>query len=382
MSNADAVLDFIVVELLGCALPRNSYRRTPTDADGDEALDGFQWSAGLRTTVVAVVAMLVGASVSAQVAIAVQLNARSSLPLHAMFISLVTAALSASMLAVPAACSMTVLRSPDAKPPAVAPGRRWVLLGGIATLPSVVSIPASRSLGVQAAMLSMLVGQVGTGLAMDVAYTRSTRLGPRMLVGVAIVFVGVLVNELGVTTTMAATSTSASASTSHDTTSSDEPFDALDVVYVCVCVVAGAGYALQTLCNRELARDLDDGLGAAWLSIAITALALAPLCGALWASGAVAPQIHLLAAPDGYLWALCGLQFLVYACATAIMPRFMPYTQLFLCGLIGQLACSSAIDASGLGGVRHVPFGAARAAGLALVALGYAIYSRESNGHG
>ena len=76
MSNADAVLDFIVVELLGCALPRNSYRRTPTDADGDEALDGFQWSAGLRTTVVAVVAMLVGASVSAQVAIAVQLNAR------------------------------------------------------------------------------------------------------------------------------------------------------------------------------------------------------------------------------------------------------------------------------------------------------------------
>ena len=100
---------------------------------------------------------------------------------------------------------------------------------------------------------------------------------------------------------------------------------------------------------------------------------------ALWASGAVAPQIHLLATPDGYLWALCGLQFLVYACATAIMPRFMPYTQLFLCGLLGQLACSSAIDASSVAGVRHVPFGAARTAGLALVAVGYAIYSREAH---
>ena len=42
MSNADAVLDFIVVELLGCALPRNSYRRTPT-TEPNEALDGFHW---------------------------------------------------------------------------------------------------------------------------------------------------------------------------------------------------------------------------------------------------------------------------------------------------------------------------------------------------
>lgn len=368
MSGVDAVLDFVVVELLGCALPRNSYRRTPTETN--EALDGSTWSPGrLRTAVIAVVAMIVGASVSAQVAIAVQLNARSSLPLHALFISLITAALSAAMLVLPAACSMTVLRSPHAKLPAVAPGRRWVLLGGVATLPSVVSIPASRALGVQATMLSMLVGQVGTGLALDVGYARSTRLGPRMLAGVAIVFVGVIVNELGVTTTMASSPVDPS---------SAEAFDALDALYVCVCVVAGAGYALQTLCNRELARDLDDGIGAAWLSVVVTALSLAPLCGALWASGAVTPAVRLGVAPDGYLWALCGLQFVVYTCATAIMPRFLPYTQLFLCGLIGQLACSSAIDATGVGGVRHVPFGVARAAGLALVALGYAIYSRES----
>lgn len=63
--------------------------------------------------------------------------------------------------------------------------------------------------------------------------------------------------------------------------------------------------------------------------------------------------------------------------ALQVLPRHMSYTPLFMGVLLGQLACSTAIDVSGLSSVR-VPITWQRALGLVLVATGCALNEHRS----
>ena len=141
----------------------------------------------VTTAAAASLAVLVGMSISASVAAAVHLNSRSPSPqAHSVYISLVSTALGTALLIV---ASLLVVRVP-----LVRPRRWWTLCGGVCVLPSFATVAASGTVGVQASMVALLVGQLGTALAIDTCIKRSTRVTAWTLVGLGLVYGGVGVN--------------------------------------------------------------------------------------------------------------------------------------------------------------------------------------------
>lgn len=311
---------------------------------------------GMEAICAGLLAALTGASVPAQALFAVALNEHSTEPLHAVYVSAINTGIGITMLSVPAVwgADMEKRLSPCVQP------RRWMTsLGGLASLPSVASIPASRALGIQAAMLVMLFSQLLMALVLDVGFARSTRLSWQKCCGLMIVLGGVALNEFGMSTT----------------SRGGEPFGWRTLVYTLLCALAGAAYALQSLCNRELAKDIRSGLRATCVSGLVSEISLLPIWVSLWASSTLEPKVEF---SDWHLWLICGCQFAGYVLMMTLLPRFLPYTVLFLCSLVGQLVCSSIIDATGIGKVQ-VPIGWARAVALATVVFGCVLYNTRGS---
>jgi uncharacterized membrane protein YdcZ (DUF606 family) len=346
-------------------------------AGGEEQVEQSRWPS-LKEAGALAAAIVLGASSPITRPGMVKLNARSDSPWHAVHVSVIVMGLGLTWLVVAAVVSerrtLCARSSPPGSPRWGAP-RWWTFLGGFATAPAVASIPASLALGVQGAMLAMMAGQTLCALVLDVWFERSVRLGPWLVVGIAVVMAGIAVDEYGVAIAL----------------SSDDPgvffskpewivlkarvdpdgFDLRDVLYIAACALAGAGCAVQSLCIHHLASDLRSDLRATLVLRCIAELVLLPIAALVWASG-VPPQVRF--AEDWYIWLLCGAQdALFYLCVT-LLARHLRYTPLFLCVLLGNLVCSSVIDDVGLV-VQEVPFSWARGVALVMVVLGGGFYS-------
>jgi uncharacterized membrane protein YdcZ (DUF606 family) len=302
----------------------------------------------VTTAAAASLAVLVGMSISASVAAAVHLNSRSPSPqAHSVYISLVSTALGTALLIV---ASLLVVRVP-----LVRPRRWWTLCGGVCVLPSFATVAASGTVGVQASMVALLVGQLGTALAIDTCIKRSTRVTAWTLVGLGLVYGGVGVNAF-------AASSSAGV----------PRFTAASALFLVLCALAGAGYALLALCVAELGKDIGSPLRATCLSGVVLILALLPLAAGTWLCGRLPPTLR--PATDWPLWLFVGAQYGAYILAMALLPRVLSYTPLLISSLIGQLVCSTVVDATNLAGAVHVPLTWSRGVALALICCGYAVY--------
>ena len=307
-----------------------------------------------------VAAILLGASSPITRPGMVSLNARGDSPWHAVHVSVIVMGLGLAWLVLAAAVSEHLKPNSPFAPPRWWTPRWWIFLGGLATAPAVALIPASQALGVQGAMLAMMAGQTLCALALDVWFERSVRLGPWLLLGITVVMAGIAVDEFGVAKAI-----------SEDPGVPSEGFDVRDVLYIVVCALAGAGCAVQSLCIHHLASDIRSDLRATLVLRLIAELVLLPIAAMIWVGG-VEAQVHF--AQDWYIWLLCGAQdALFYLCVT-LLARYLRYTPLFLCVLLGNLVCSSVIDDVGLV-VQEVPFTWARGLALLMVVLGGGFYS-------
>ena len=300
------------------------------------------WRRRSRTVGAMAAAMVVGASIPAQATLAVRLNAKSPSPLHAVYVAAISAAIGVALTCLPAVCCD--------RSACVRPRRCWTLLGGVATAPTVATISASQALGLQLTILLLLVGQLGTALLIDLFGNRR-RVGVLTFFGLGFVIIGAIVDG-------AATANSAI------------QLKLDKVVHLVLAAVAGSGFALQTFCNRGLADDIGSTLRATCISGVVVQLVLAPIWGALWASGAVTPAVNFY--DDWVHWILCGLQFALYVICMPLLSRRLSYTSLFLCTLMGRLVCSTTLDSTGIGHVT-VPFAGERAIGILLVVCGVAL---------
>ena len=253
---------------------------------------------------VSVAAVLVGASVSAQTALTVKLNRRSDTPWHAVYVSAISGAIGLALVGVPTALSAC-------HEPCPPPRRWWTLLGGLAILPSVATIPSAGILGVQVTSLAMIGGQMMTSLTIDY-FEGSARLDAWTLGSLALVLGGA---GCSASALLAVRHPIILAKGAHASPLSlvAEPFGGEAVAYLLLSGLAGAGYALRSRCSRELSRDLDSDVRATCALAACTQLALLPIWAALWASGSVEPVVDLAA--DWWAWALCGAQFAAYVFA-------------------------------------------------------------------
>ncbi|HEX2484261.1 MAG TPA: DMT family transporter [Myxococcota bacterium] len=137
-------------------------------------------------------------------------------------------------------------------------------------------------------------------------------------------------------------------------------------IFGSLALVAGIAAAIQSAANAGLAQRI--GLGAALVANTVVVLA-----GALLLFVARGPHASFF--PPGTPWALytgglCGFVFIF--CLALVFPRIGAAWAIALV-VLGQSAAALAIDHYGLLGMPKDPVTLARAAGLALVALGVAL---------
>jgi transporter family-2 protein len=137
-------------------------------------------------------------------------------------------------------------------------------------------------------------------------------------------------------------------------------------LFAALALAAGVASSIQSAANAGLAQRI--GLGAALVTNTVVVLA-----GALLLFVARGPHASFF--PPGTPWALytgglCGFVFIF--CLAVAFPRIGAAWAIALV-VLGQSAVALAIDHYGLLGMPRDPVTLARAAGLALVALGVAL---------
>ena len=311
----------------------------------------------LQTLACSLGAMLLGGTVAFNVTVSVQLNRYSHSSLHAVYVTLISHALG---LAVFLPVTATVVRSPYRF---VRRFRWWTCLGGVVVLPSFLTIPAGKELGIQAASLGMFIGNLGTSFALDVFCSRVLILtcAPRWLALpiVAWLALGLSAAVGGVVLELFGTSAA-----------SKKPFDGMSFLWLAVSVFAGAAYAGAAYLQKELALDLGSTLRATCVYCFVSILSLLPVMAGVWGSG-IMPQVHFGA--DWYFWMYTGLQAPLYALGISALTQLIALVVFSLSQLIGNLIVGSIVDATGLW-VRQISFSWARGTGIGIVCAGYALY--------
>jgi len=290
-------------------------------------------------------ALVVGASVTAQLCCNVVLNQRSSQPSeHSFYLATIGVALGGVWV---------MPRSVTAPTPCQRPGRWWSLFGGIFTVTSFVAIPAGQALGVQVVLLVQLVALLGTALVFDLRRGAVKLNDLKRIGGFAVVLAGVALDNLG------------------GMSGGGDVSPGLSAIYLAGTFFSGVGYAVQAKCNGRLARDLGSTARATAVSAMVYVIFGSPATMWLALHDHVKLVFH---APDWPLWLFCSFQSAFYIGSLAKLPKSLGYTTSYLTLLVGKLVSSSVVDAVGLTGKR-VPFDALRAAALTLVMLGIALFS-------
>jgi len=140
----------------------------------------------------------------------------------------------------------------------------------------------------------------------------------------------------------------------------------MKVLFAALAVLAGVATALQASANAGLSQRV--GLGAALVLNTLIVLA-----GTLVLFATRGPHANFF--PAGTPWALyvggaCG--FVVILCLALVFPRIGAAWAIALV-VLGQSLAALAIDHYGLLGMPRDPVTIARAAGLALVAIGVSL---------
>lgn len=291
-------------------------------------------------------AAAVGVSITAQLCVTVILNERSpSQKYHAFYVSVISILLGGLML-VP-----RCIQSPEA---VKRPKYWWSMLGGMFTVTSFFSIPATMLMGVQLVLLVMLLATLSTALVFDVRRGRVSLSDPRRLAGLGLVLVGLLLDALPAWAAGSSTGTTTA------------------VLLLLLAVFAtGIGYGLQAKCNARLSRDLGSVSRATAFSAAVNTFCCLPFAAIIYFGLGVAPTLHTA---DWPLWMFAGLQSAFYVGSLAQLPKVLGYTAAYVVLLAGKLVSSSVADAMGLAGQR-VPFSILRGVSLLLALAGAILFS-------
>mmetsp|Transcript_76193 Transcript_76193/g.176768 ORF Transcript_76193/g.176768 Transcript_76193/m.176768 type:complete len:366 (-) Transcript_76193:91-1188(-) len=296
-------------------------------------------------------ALLVGASVTANLVVGVVLNKRApqaSRDAHSVYITNLSVLLGALLL---------LPRCFTARAPCSRPKRWWSLAGGICTLPTFLCLPAGALLGSQVVLLTQLVAMLGTALIFDVHKGRVQLTDVSRLGGFAVVLTGVVVEVVG------ARGAGRSGLT------------VVAALFLLGVFASGVGYALQAKSNSRLAKDVGSTARSTAISSAVTLVACLPLDIVLSALYGVTPVVSL---KDRWLWLFVGAQSAFYIASLSRLPGYLGYTTSYLMLLLGKLASSSVADAVGLTGTK-VPFDWIRALALFLVFFGTGLFSRQGH---
>jgi len=291
-------------------------------------------------------AAAVGVSITAQLCVTVILNSRSpSQEYHAFYVSAICTMIGGVML---------LPRSIQAPGTVTRPKHWWSTLGGMYTVTSFFSIPATLAMGAQLVLLVMLLATLSTALVFDIRRGRVSLSDWWQLAGLGLVLLGLLLD--GLPSWASGSSAGAGA--------------AVPLLLLAV-FATGVGYGLQAKCNARLARDLGSTSRATAFSAAVSTLCSLPFAALVCFGFGVAP---VLRGADWPLWAFAGLQSAFYVGSLAQLPKVLGYTAAYVVLLAGKLVSSSVADAAGLAGQR-VPFSTLRGVSLVLALAGAVLFS-------
>lgn len=290
-------------------------------------------------------AVLVGTSVSVQMVVSQRLNRHSDEPrFHALYVTTLSTLLGGiALLPVAARKPATAARWPSQK---------WLMLGGLCTLPAFVCIPAGKILGVQLVLLLQLMGMLSTALALDVRSDRLKLADKARLLGFGLVLSGVSFEGLQ--------------------GASGGAFSGLSSqVMISAVFFTGVGFATQANCNGRLAQDVGGAVRATVISACVTVLGSIPIQIFLIFGAEVNPHLSLA---DWPLWIYAALQSVCYVGSLAVLPRSLGFTTTYLTLLMGKLVSSAIIDTQGLVAAPK-PLTLLKCVSLAFVVAGATLFS-------
>lgn len=332
--------------------PRCGTRASQWLANGADAAPPPEWGARptwLRYTYYLVWALLCGVSVTLQLAANLAVNSRSKHETyHSWYVATFSVLLGAIMMLPHGIWYSRAYRRPR---------YMWSLAGGFWAVPGAFSLPAGEVLGVQAVLLVQLTATLGTALCFDARAGRVTRSDYLRIIGFAVVVMGVVLENLG-----ALDGVEKSASV------------AMIVGLLSGTFAGGVGYALQAKCNSRLAHDVGSTARAVIISAVVYCICSSPILFYVRYSMNIE---FVFAAQDWSLYLFSGFQSAFYTGSLALLPERLGYTTSYLVMLLGKIASSTVVDASGITGTR-VPISWLRVTVIMLVFGGSVLFSMPS----
>jgi len=304
-----------------------------------------------KYAVSALLACAAGISVTVSMCLGQKLDARySNTQLGSIYVSTTTLILAAILLTPPSLVASQRARCTKHPLP-------W--LGGLCTIVAPVTIPANLALGTQLVLLVLLLGQLTTGLILDICKGIIRLFDYRRMCGFLIVLAGVTLDGVG-------------SGLGADSDGSGSV--AYKLIVLLATFLLGVGYTFQAKCNGMLGQELGSSTRAVVVCNLVNSAVMVPVCVILWATGNVAPAYDFK--EDWLIWIGMGIQNAFYVGTLSVIPGILGYVTTNLALLAGKMASSSLVDALGLAG-KVVPFTLIRAISLLLVFSGAILFSAK-----
>jgi len=300
-------------------------------------------------------AVIVGASVSVQVAASVELIPGADSGFQSFYVGALGVTIGGLLLLPRSLCVKSAWRKPS---------RWWAILGGLLNIPAFTTIKASQIFGIQIVLIVQTVGLLATGLVLD--FLDGNTGGSKIIrciryFGFFMVLGGITVDNV---TQMASSSNQGSAL-------SLEGF-----VYLGGTLLSGVGFGLMPKFNNVLAKDFGSGARATMVAALVYTIVCFPVFVWIWVGKGVRPTFHVEEAADWLRWGIVGGQSAFYIASLSKLPNNLGYMTIFCAVLVGQLLSGALVDALGVTGTQ-IDFTWVRAVSLSLVIVGAAFASQQ-----